>query len=207
MVRYSGTISVLLGTALAVLATDASEPRIDKRQSSGPAVSNLELLKDVLQNATLSTSTNGECSGECSPWVSSVSNCNLENYIDANVCACGDTLLTAMNTCGSCLGSSTEDEVASYTSFCQYFLPTSTSSMSSQASTSSASSSSSTSPTGAESTSHASSTTATTTNGNSSPVSSAASQSAPSQSPGSGAGTVKVGMGVLAGALGIALMA
>ncbi|GAA5844124.1 hypothetical protein JCM3766R1_004531 [Sporobolomyces carnicolor] len=216
MLLYSTLIVSLVGTALAIPATfslerrhpalavtDAFAARLEKRQSSGDAAA-VSSLQDLLQKAILSTSTNGQCSSECSSWVSAVTDCtNLDSFLQIGTCACGDTPLSAMNTCGDCFGSDSEQDASNFATFCKDNLGAISSISSRVASrTSPGSSSSATSAGGSESTSRAS-----TTNGNSSPVSSATSQGAPSQSPGSGAGTVKVGMGVLAGALGIALMA
>ncbi|GAA5851416.1 hypothetical protein JCM3766R1_004568, partial [Sporobolomyces carnicolor] len=170
----------------ALAVTDALAAGLEKRQSSGNAAA-VAGFRDLLQNAISSTSSKGKCSSECSSWVSSVTDCTrLGSLTEVGTCACGDTPVAAMTTCGDCFGSDSQQDVSNFAATCKNAIASVSSQLGGTASTSRAS---------------------TATSGNSSPVSSAPSQSAPAQSAGSGAGTVKVGTGVLAGALGIALMA
>ncbi|GAA5880156.1 hypothetical protein JCM16303_001232 [Sporobolomyces ruberrimus] len=227
MLIASTLVLTLFGTVLAVPASDlrrrdpteaiSKALQLAKRQSSSSSTAEaISSLQDLLGKVVGNTS--GKCSSECSGWVDGISECTeLDDYTQVGICACGDERLSAMDTCGDCYGIASGQDADNFASFCRENLDaiSSLSTAPGGSSTSSAGSVGSGSRTATATGAPQSSTTSVGSNTETTTQKSASAQlpqeSATGQNaPGSGAGTVKVGAGIVAGVVGgiaFALMA
>ncbi|KAM0787390.1 hypothetical protein ACM66B_003475 [Microbotryomycetes sp. NB124-2] len=91
----------LIGTSL----TSAFLHKLAKRQDIG---STLQDLQSLLRDAITAAQGNGQCSQECSSWVTPIQSCvsTNTNNEDIGLCACQESTVSAMQSCGTCLGSS-----------------------------------------------------------------------------------------------------
>ncbi|GAA5832278.1 hypothetical protein JCM5353_005691 [Sporobolomyces roseus] len=117
------TLSIaLIASALAAPAiTSTLEPRehglalqayvLEKRQSvSNESAQAVVAYANILQRAVQATSSSGQCSSECRPWVSAVTSCSRQGggYTNIGVCSCGEDVIGQMEPCGTCLGYTSE---------------------------------------------------------------------------------------------------
>ncbi|GAA5827691.1 hypothetical protein JCM5353_008378 [Sporobolomyces roseus] len=221
MLLYTTIAFALVGTAFAAPAAVSAERRhpalavtqafrqLEKRQSDSSTVQALSSLQDLLGKAVTSTSSKGQCSSECSGWVDAVTDCtDLGSYTQIGYCACGDTPLSAMNTCGDCYGGSSATDSDNFSSFCREALASSGGGGSASPFTSSRSSgsySSRASPTMILDTETYSA--RSTASAPQAPQESASNAGSPTPAPGSGAGSIKVGFGMAAGVVGCVVVA
>ncbi|GAA5823518.1 hypothetical protein JCM10212_005797 [Sporobolomyces blumeae] len=108
---------------LAVLRSFA----LERRQSTGSTSTAISSLQDLLTKAFESTQGGGQCSSECKPWISAVTDCtDLGSYTEI----------------GKCYGSASADDADTFETFCRDALGTLSSASSAFNSASSASGSS-----------------------------------------------------------------
>ncbi|GAA5912390.1 uncharacterized protein JCM6883_005653 [Sporobolomyces salmoneus] len=190
LIALTGSALAVPATSLerrhpALAVTEAFRQSLEKRQDSTVGV--VSSYQDLLNKAIRSTRSNGQCSSECRNWIDVVTDCATENssYTQIGVCACGDTPVSAMTTCGECYGGDSEEDASKFSTFCRETLPTISS-----LSTSSSGPSTSSVATGTRTSSPAVATTGT------------AQGSGSSEGSGSGAGNIRVGLGAVVGIVG-----
>ncbi|GAA6039929.1 hypothetical protein JCM8097_006804 [Rhodosporidiobolus ruineniae] len=94
---------------------------VDKRQllSDGQQDA-LSGLQDLLERAATSVTSGGQCESECTGWISKMIDCydSSSSYVAIGRCACTDSTLSPMEDCGSCFGSSSRTDATDFRAYC-----------------------------------------------------------------------------------------
>ncbi|GAA6024067.1 hypothetical protein JCM10207_009297 [Rhodosporidiobolus poonsookiae] len=93
---------------------------LEKRQSMDTVIDGLE---DLLDRGISSVQSGGQCSSQCTPWVGYLTDCVSEytSYVDIGRCACGSDETASMEVCGNCFGSSSQTDATDFASYCRQY--------------------------------------------------------------------------------------
>ncbi|KAK4055982.1 hypothetical protein OIO90_002976 [Microbotryomycetes sp. JL221] len=108
----------LIGTSL----TNAFYQKLARRQDLGGT---LEGLQTLLRDAITASSGSGNCSSECGNWTQTIQSCVTSNSNDntaIGMCACERGTVSAMQSCGACLGDSQGSTAADVAQLCSQAL-------------------------------------------------------------------------------------